>query len=157
MIKYKVVLTKEERDELIEYTRKGSHTTKRVIHSLILLNVDQSKHNRERQTNEEICKVLKIGMRTIDRVKQRFVLEGFEAALGIAPSSRVYKKKVDGDIEAHLVSIACSEPPKGFGRWSLRMLADRMVELNYVDEISYETVRKTLKKTNLNLGELKAG
>ena len=157
MIRYKVILTKEERDELIEYTRKGSHTAKRVIHSLILLNVDQSKYNKEWQTNEEICKVLKIGMRTIDRVKQRFVLEGLKAALGIAPSKRVYQKKVDGDIEAHLVSIACSEPPKGFGRWSLRMLADRMVELNYVEEISYETVRKTLKKTNLNLGELKAG
>ena len=148
MIKYVVTLTEEERNELIEYTRRGSHTAKRVIHSLILLNVDQSEFNTEHQTNEEICKVLKIGMRTIDRVKQKFVLEGLEAALGIAPSSRVYKKKIDGDIEAHLVSIACSEPPKGFGRWSLRMLADRMIELNYVEEISYETVRKTLKKTN---------
>jgi hypothetical protein len=148
MIKYVVTLTKEERNELIEYTRRGSHTAKRVIHSLILLNVDQSEFNTEHQTNEEICKVLKIGMRTIDRVKQKFVLEGLEAALGIAPSSRVYKKKIDGDIEAHLVSIACSEPPKGFGRWSLRMLADRMIELNYVEKISYETVRKTLKKTN---------
>jgi len=148
MIKYVVTLTEEERNELIEYTRRGSHTAKRVIHSLILLNVDQSEFNTEHQTNEEICKVLKIGMRTIDRVKQKFVLEGLVAALGIAPSSRVYKKKIDGDIEAHLVSIACSEPPKGFGRWSLRMLADRMIELNYVEEISYETVRKTLKKTN---------
>lgn len=157
MIKYVVTLTEEERKELIEYTRKGSHTAKRVIHSLILLNVDQSEFNTERQTNEEICKVLKIGMRTIDRVKQRFVLEGLEAALGIAPTSRIYRQKVDGETEAHLVSIACSAPPEGFAHWSLRMLADRMVELSYVEEISHETVRKVLKKTNLNPGESKDG
>jgi len=96
-------------------------------------------------------------MRTIDRVKQRFVLEGLEAALGVAPTSRIYERKIDGETEARLISIACSEPPKGFGQWSLRMLADRMVELNYVDDISHETVRKVLKKTNLNLGGSKAG
>jgi transposase len=122
-----------------------------------LLNVDQGPHNENQQTNEQVCKVLKTGMRTIDRVKQRFVLEGLDAALGVAPTSRIYEKKVDGETEARLISIACSEPPKGFGRWSLRLLADRMVELNYVDEISYETVRKVLKKTNLNLGASKAG
>lgn len=157
MVKYKVTLTKEERETLMANTRKGSHTAKKVIHSLILLNVDQGPHKENPQTNEEICKVLKIGMRTIDRVKQSFVLEGFDAALGIAPTSRVYEKKIDGETEARLISIACSEPPKGFGRWSLRLLADRMVELNYVDDISHETVRKVLKKTNLSLGESKAG
>ena len=157
MIKYKVTLTKEERELLMSYTRKGSHTAKKVIHSLILLNVDQGPYAENPQTNEEVCKVLKIGMRTIDRVKQRFVLEGLGAALGVAPTTRVYDKKVDGDIEARLISIACSEPPKGFGKWSLRLLADRMVELNYVDDISHETVRKVLKKTNLSLGGSKVG
>jgi transposase len=157
MVKYKVTLTKEERESLMANTRQGSHTAKKVIHSLILLNVDQGPHNESRQTNEQVCAVLKTGMRTIDRVKQRFVMEGLEAALGVAPTSRVYEKKVDGETEARLVSIACSKPPKGFSRWSLRLLADRMVELNYVDEISYETVRKVLKKTNLNLGGSKAG
>ena len=157
MIKYKVTLTKEEREVLMANTRKGSHTAKKVIHSLILLNVDLGPHNENRQTSEEVCNVLKTGMRTIDRVKRRFVLEGLGAALGIAPTSRVYEKKVDGETEARLISIACSEPPKGFGRWSLRLLADRMVELNYVDEISHETVRKVLKKTNLSLGGSKAG
>ena len=152
MVKYKVTLTKEERELLMANTRKGSHTAKKVIHSLILLNVDQGPQAEKSQTNEEVCKILKIGMRTIDRVKQRFVLEGLDAALGVAPTSRVYNKKMDGETEARLVSIACSEPPEGFGKWSLRLLADRMVELNYVDEISYETVRKVLKKTNLNLG-----
>jgi len=76
MVKYKVTLTKEEREILKHNTRKGSHTAKKVIHSLILLNVDQGPHNTNPQTNEQVCKVLKIGMRTIDRVKQRFVLEG---------------------------------------------------------------------------------
>jgi len=153
MIKYKVTLTKEERELLMDNTRKGSHTAKKVIHSIILLNVDQGQYVENPQTNEEICKVLKIGMRTIDRVKQRFVLEGLEAALGVAPTSRIYNKKIDGETEARLVSIACSEPPKGFGKWSLRLLSERMVELDYIDNISHETVRKVLKKTNLNLGE----
>lgn len=152
MVKYKVTLTQEERDQLMEITRKGSHTAKKVIHSLILLNVDQGQYSESKQTNEEICKVLKTGMRTIDRVKKRFVLEGLEAALGIAPTSRVYRNKIDGDAEARLISIACSDPPEGYGRWSLRLLADRMVELEYIDDISYETVRKVLKKTNLNPG-----
>ena len=152
MVKYKVTLAEEEREYLMEITRKGSNTAKKVIHALVLLNVDQGVHSETRQTNEEICKVLKIGMRTIDRVKKRFVLEGLEAALGIAPTSRIYQKKIDGDAEARLITIACSDPPEGFGRWSLRLLADRMVELNYVDEISYETVRKVLKKTNLSPG-----
>ena len=157
MIKYKVTLTEAEREFLLSNTRKGSHTAKKVIHSLILLNVDQGSCQDKPQTNEEVCKVLKIGMRTIDRIKQRFVLEGLDAALGVAPSSRVYRKKIDGETEARLVSIACSEPPTGFSKWSLRLLADRMVELEYVDEISYETVRKVLKKTNLSLGESKDG
>lgn len=152
MVKYKVTLTQEERDQLMEITRKGSHTAKKVIHSLILLNVDQGQYSESKQTNEEICKVLKTGMRTIDRVKKRFVLEGLEAALGIAPTRRVYRNKIDGDAEARLISIACSDPPEGYGRWSLRLLADRMVELEYIDDISYETVRKVLKKTNLNPG-----
>jgi len=157
MVRYKVTLTKEERELLMANTRQGSHTAKKVIHSLILLNVDQGPHNENRQTNEQVCKVLKTGMRTIDRVKQRFVLEGLDAALGVAPSSRVYTKKMDGEAEARLISIACSEPPRGFGKWSLRLLADRMIELNYVDEVSHETVRKVLKKTNLSPGGSKVG
>jgi transposase len=153
MIKYKVTLTKEERESLMANTRKGNHTAKKVIHSIVLLNVDQGPFVESLQTNEEVCKVLKIGMRTIDRVKQRFVMEGIDAALGVAPTSRIYRKKIDGETEARLISIACSKPPKGFGKWSLRLLADRMVELDYVEDISHETVRKVLKKTNLSHGE----
>jgi transposase len=150
---YKVTLTREERDQLIEMTRTGTHAARKIIHSLILLNVDRGPHSTEIQINEEISKVLKIGMRTIDRVKKRFVEEGLEAALKMAPTSRVYEKLVDGDMEAHLIALACGEPPKGFARWSLRLLADKMVELRYIEDISYETVRRTLKKTNLSLGK----
>ena len=150
---YKVTLTKEERDQLTEMTRTGTHAARKIIHALILLNVDRGNYNTEKQINEEICKVLKIGMRTIDRVKKRFVEEGFDAALKMAPTSRVYDKLVDGDMEAHLIALACGKPPKGYARWSLRLLADKLVELRIAEGISYETVRRTLKKTNLNLGK----
>ena len=150
---YKVTLTKEERDQLTEMTRTGTHAARKIIHSLILLNVDRGPYNTEKQINEEVCKVLKIGMRTIDRVKKRFVEEGLDAALKMAPTSRVYDKLVDGDMEAHLIALACGEPPKGYARWSLRLLADKLVELRISDSISYETVRRTLKKTNLSLGK----
>ena len=142
---YKVTLTKEERDQLTEMTRTGTHAARKIIHALILLNVDRGSEAKS-QINEDICKVLKIGMRTIDRVKKRFVEEGLESALKMAPTSRVYDKLVDGDMEAHLIALACGEPPKGFARWSLRLLADKLVELRFTDGISYETVRRTLKK-----------
>jgi transposase len=149
---YKVTLTKEERDQLTEMTRTGTHAARKMIHALILLNVDCGS-DAKKQINEDICKVLKIGMRTIDRVKKRFVEEGLESALKMAPTSRVYNKLVDGDMEAHLIALACGEPPEGFARWSLRLLADKLVELRFSDGISYETVRRTLKKTNLSLGK----
>ena len=156
MTTYKVTLTKKERDQLTEMTRTGTHAARKIIHALILLNVDRGSHI-ESQINEDICKVLKIGMRTIDRVKKRFVEEGLESALKMAPTSRVYDKLVDGDMEAHLIALACGEPPKGFARWSLRLLADKLVELRFTDGISYETVRRTLKKTNLSLGNPSVG
>ena len=150
---YKVTLAQEERNQLTEITRTGTHAARKIIHALILLNVDRGPYNTEQQINEDICKVLKIGMRTIDRVKKRFVEEGLDAALKMAPTSKEYDKLVDGDLEAHLIALACGEPPKGYARWSLRLLADQLVELRIADNISYETVRRTLKKTNLSLGK----
>jgi transposase len=134
---------------LTEITRTGTHAARKIIHALILLNVDRGTYNTEQQINEEVCKVLRIGMRTIDRVKKRFVEDGLEAALKMAPSLREYEKLVDGDMEAHLIALACGEPPKGYARWSLRLLADRFVELRMADKISYETVRRTLKKNGI--------
>ena len=90
-------------------------------------------------------------------VKQRFVEEGFEAALHGRSSQRIYEKKADGDVEAHLVALSCGNPPEGFARWSLRLLAEKAVELQYVDSISHETVRRVLKKTKSSRGRKRDG
>lgn len=142
---YKVELTKQERDELMSIIKKGKHTTQVYRNAYVLLNTDEGEFS-EKVTNVDISKVLKIGMRTIDRIKKRFVEEGYDACLSRKPTTRIYERRVDGDVEAKLVSIACSEPPKGFSKWSLRLLADKMVELNYIENISHETVRTVLKK-----------
>ena len=157
MKKYKVTLTREEREELSSITSKGSHKTQRVLNALILLNCDEGEYQERRSKNREIAKVLNVGMRRIDNVKKRFVEESFEVALNGHKGERVYKKKADGDFEAHLVALSCSEPPEGFERWSLRLLADKVVELDYIDSISYETVRRVLKKTKLSRGKRKDG
>jgi hypothetical protein len=152
MIRYTIKLTKTEVDELKTILNKGSHTSHTYRTAYVLLNVDKGKYS-EKVTNEQICQVLKIGMRTIDRIKKRFIDDGLESVLERKPTNRVYEKKVDGDVEAKLITLCCSEPPKGRAKWSLRLLADKMVELKYVDSISYVTVGEVLKKTNLSLGK----
>lgn len=156
IIRYKIKLTKSEVEELHVIISKGSHTSQTFRAAYILLNCDEGKYS-DKVTNEQISKVLKVGMRTIDRVKKQFIEEGIEAVLERRPTTRIYEGKADGDMEAKLVTLCCSEPPKGFSKWSLRLLADKMVELNYVDSISHVTVRSVLKKTNLSPGKLKAG
>jgi len=145
-------LTKAEVEELQKIIDKGSHTSQTFRAAYILLNCDKGKY-ADPVTNEQIAKVLKVGMRTIDRVKKKFFEEGMEAALERKLTSRVYEKKVDGDVEAKLVTLCCSDPPKGRARWTLRLLADKMVELKYIESISHVTVRSVLKKTNLSLGK----
>jgi transposase len=152
MICYTIKLTKTEVDELQAIINKGSHTSQTFRTAYILLNCDEGDYS-EKVTNEQISKVLKVGMRTIDRVKKKFIEEGFESVLERRPTRRIYETKLDGDVEAKLVTLCCSEPPKGFAKWSLRLLADKMVELNYVESISHVTVRSVLKKTNLNPGK----
>jgi len=157
MKKYKVTLTKEERTMLTELTQKGSHRSQKILNALILLNCDKGEFQNCRSTNEMISSILKVSMRKIDRVKKRFVEEGLEVSLNGRKGERLYKKKADGDFEAHLVALSCSSPPEGFSRWSLRLLADRVVELNYIDSISYETVRRVLKKRNKALETARMG
>jgi len=157
MKKYIVTLTKEEREVLVSLVSKGKHQSQKILNALILLDCDTGACQANRSTNEEIARVLNISMRKIDRVKRRFVEEGFDAALDKKKTERVYEKKADGEFEAHLIALSCSDPPKGFARWSLRLLADKMVELNYIDSISHEAVRRVLKKTNSNLGNTKCG
>lgn len=152
MIRYRIELLKSEVEELMSIINKGSHTSQTFRTAYILLNCDEGKYS-SKNTNEQVSSVLKIGMRTIDRIKKKFIEEGLEACLERRPTTRVYETLTDGDLEAKLVTLCCSEPPKGFAKWSLRVLADKMVELNYIESISYETVRGVLKKTNLNLGK----
>ena len=152
LVRYTIKLTQAEVDELKSIIHKGSHTSQTFRAAYILLNCDEGEYS-EKVTNDQISKVLKIGMRTIDRVKKKFFEEGLESALERRPSSRIYDLNVDGEIEAKLVTLCCSEPPEGFAKWSLRLLADKMVELNYIENISHVTVRSVLKKTNLSLGK----
>jgi hypothetical protein len=157
MKKYTISLTQGERNDLKKITSRGKHKSQKVINALILLGCDTGEFQEKRSTNEEISRVLKIGMRKIDRVKKRFVEEGMDITLNGKKGSRIYAKKADGDFEAHLVALSCSDPPEGFTRWSLRLLADKVVELEYLDQVSHETIRQVLKKTKLNPGATKDG
>ncbi len=152
MIRYTIKLIKSEVDELHAIINKGSHTSQTFRTAYILLNCDEGKY-ADKVTNEQISKVLKVGMRTIDRIKKKFIEEGFEAVLERRPTTRIYEGKSDGDVEAKLVTLCCSEPPKGYSKWSLRLLADKIVELKYLESISHVTVRSILKKTNLSPGK----
>ena len=152
IIRYTVKLTESEVEELRVIINKGSHTSQTFRAAYILLNCDEGDYS-DKVTNEQISKVLKVGLRTIDRVKKQFIEEGMEAVLERRSTTRIYDIKADGDMEAKLVTLCCSEPPKGFSKWSLRLLADKMVELNYVASISHVTVRTVLKKMNLNPGK----
>ncbi len=152
MIRYTIKLIKSEVDELHAIINKGSHTSQTFRTAYILLNCDEGKY-ADKVTNEQISKVLKVGMRTIDRIKKKFIEEGFEAVLERRPTTRIYEGKSDGDVEAKLVTLCCSEPPKDYSKWSLRLLADKMVELKYLESISHVTVRSILKKTNLSPGK----
>ena len=150
MKKYVVTLTEDERKFLGKLVSKGKHRSQKILNALILLGCDEGRYQEKRSTNDEMARVLNISMKKIDRVKKRFVEEGLEVALNGRKGDRIYVKKADGDFEAHLVALSCGEPPEGFARWSLRLLADKVVELDYIDSISHEAVRRILKKTKLS-------
>jgi transposase len=139
------MLTAVEVRELSVIISKGAHSTHTFRNAYILLNCDEGPYG-QKVGNEQLARMLRVNARTIERIKKRFVEEGWEAVLQRRPSSRTYNRKVDGEVEAHLVQLCCSEPPKGRARWALRLLADKMLELKYVDGHSYVTVRDVLKK-----------
>ena len=158
MKRYAVTLEKAERDELSDITAKGSHRSQKVINALILLNCDEGPFNERRATGEAIAEILHISLRKVDRVKKRFVEDGLEAALDGRQGRRLsYVRKADGEFEARLVALSCGAPPEGRAQWSLRLLADRVVELGYIDAVSHETVRRVLKKTNSTRGGVSGG
>ena len=148
--KYCVTLDLVERDELEALLSHGKADVRRLNHARILLKADESRWGPS-CSDAEIADNCETSIPTVERVRRRFVEEGLEMALSpYRTPRRRYKRKLDGDQEAKLIAIACSTPPEGRAKWSLRMLADKLVELEYVEEICHETVRQTLKKTNLS-------
>jgi transposase len=143
--KYVVTLTAEERSFLEGLITKGKVSALKQRHARILLKTDEKPGPG--WTDEQICEAVEVNPSTVRAVRQRFVEEGMEAALSRKPQKN-RARKVDGDVEAHLIAQACSKPPEGRARWTLNLLGDRLVELKVVDSISHETVRKVLKKTN---------
>ena len=124
----------------------------------ILLNCDEGEFNGRRTNGEVIAEVLRISARTVDRVKKRFVEAGLEAALGARQGRRAkYLRKADGEFEARLVALSCGDPPEGHAQWSLRLLADRAVELGYIDSVSHEIVRRVLKKRSQTVAAHRMG
>jgi len=151
MVRFKVTLIREEREQLTAVLSKGKHTSQQYRNACILINSDEGPLG-QKLSNEKIAQVLQINTKTVERVKQRFVEEGFDKCIKRKPYPRKGPIKTDGDFEAHLVALSCSKAPEGYARWSLRLLADKMVELKYTDSISHETVRKVLKKTKSSRG-----
>src|SRR5512137_1072606 len=141
--KYIVTLTAAERRMLQEMLSRGKAAARKLTHARILLKADAADGGPN-WNDEAIAEGLEVGRATVERVRKEFVEEGLEAALERRKPRRQYQRKLDGEGEAHLVALACQKPPEGRSRWTLQLLADRMVELKYVEEISYQTVRRTL-------------
>jgi len=148
---YRLKLSDTERADLEQVLRKGKAAARTLTHARILLKADEAVAG-PRWTDDAIAEALDVNRSTVERVRVRCVEEGVEAALRPRPSRQLRLRKLDGAQEAHLVALACSKPPDGRGRWSMRLLADKLVELEIVDAISYETVRRTLKKTTSSRG-----
>ena len=148
---YRVKLTNEERLELKEIISKGKAAAHKQNHARILLLSDENSSDGSKK-DKEIVSALDTSIRSVERVRQRFVEEGLESAINPKPQTKYRSKNLDGSGEAFLVATACSKAPEGQADWTLQLLADRLVECNITDSISVETIRRTLKKTNLNLG-----
>ena len=150
MKKYIVELTSEERKQLQQLVKKGKVAGYKIRHAQMLLKADQSNKGPG-WPDVQVAEVFAAHVTTVERLRKRFVEQGLETALE-RNKRHNYARKLDGDAEAHLIAISCSDPPAGRSEWSLRLLADRLVELSVVDSISYMTVSRTLKKTNLSRG-----
>ena len=152
-VRYIVELTDEERHQLKEIISKNKANRHTIVNAYILLRSDVACG----WLYEEIATAYDVSTPKVERVRKRFVEEGFEAALSRKPVTNVHRRKITGEEEAHLIALCCSQAPEGHERWTLRMLADKMVELDIVESVSHETIRRTLKKTNLNPGKRKNG
>lgn len=156
MKKYHVTLMSEERKELETITTKGKRNARVIQSAYILLNCDNNNKNNPKK-DKDIAEFLGITERTVENIRKKFVLDGYEIALNGKPSERVYERNIDGETEARIIALSCGQPPEGYSRWSLRMLADKAVELNYIDAVSHETVRSLLKKRIKTVEEKRMG
>ena len=152
-IRYAIDLTDAERAALREILSKNKVKRSTIIHAYILLKADRACG----WTNADIASAYDVSTKKVEQLKKRFVEEGFEAALYRKPVTNAHRRKITGDEEAHLIALCCSQAPEGQERWTLRMLADKMVELDVIASVSHETIRRTLKKVNLNPGKRKNG
>jgi transposase len=149
--RYRVTLTESERSDLRKLVSVGKTAAQKLVRARILLLADQAEGGSS-MSDPEIVESLGCGRASVERVRKRFVEEGLDLALTPKPSQRVFQRKMDGKAEAHLIALACSTAPEGRSRWTLRLLGDQMVALEHMESVSYETVRRTLKKTSLSLG-----
>ena len=154
--RYVVTLTKDERERLERLIAAGREPARKLMHARILLKADAGAMGPG-WVDTEIAEAVEVSQPTVARVRRQFVEQGLEAALNRRPPRREYRRKLDGGQEAHLIALACSAPPEGRGRWSLRLLADRMVELEHAEALSYQTVRRALKKTSSSRGSASNG
>ena len=143
--KYVVRLATDERAELTGLIGKGKAAAYKRQHAQILLKADISELGPG-WDDERISEAFDVSTRTVERIRKQLVEEGLQAALNRARQKRVRSRKLDGEQEAHLIALTCSEPPEGNARWTLRLLADYMVRLEYTESVSHETVRQVLKK-----------
>jgi transposase len=152
MKKYRVTLTAEERQGLQELIAAGKAAAQKLAHARIRLKADAAPDGPA-WADERIAEAVEVSVATVERVRRRFVEQGLEAALVRKPQERPSRlPKLDGRAEAHLVALACSKPPEGRNEWTMQLLADKLVELQIVDAISDETVRRTLQKTSRSRG-----
>jgi len=145
--RYRVTLTAEEREGLEALVHRGKAAARKLTRARILLKADASPGQGPAWGDEQIRQALDVGLVTVYRVRQSFVEEGLELTLQPRPRNRRYARLLDGDQEAHLIALACSKPPPGRARWTLRLLTERFVALGHAADVSHETVRQTLKKT----------
>ena len=144
--KYVIRLSPEEREDLLSITRKGKHTAHKIIHAKVILAAEADDKGVSKQTDKEIAISLGIGKRTVERIRQRCVEEGIESALSRKPRSNKKALKICGEEEAHWLALCCSKPPEGRARWTLKLLATRLVEMEIIESISPATVGRSLKK-----------
>ena len=152
MKKYRVQLSKQERQQLEQEVKTGQGPARQLLHARIVLKADEGEQGPG-WSDEQISEALEVSVPTIERVRQRFVEQGLQDAITRRRQpERPSKRKIDGEQEAHLIALACSAVPAGYDHWTMRLLADKMVALGYVEEVSHKTVWETLKKTNSSRG-----